>query len=141
MEGILTRALAPWRLSSWLLALFAAMAFGLAIIGLVGLMRLEVTQRLREFAVRIALGAEPRHVRGEVYRSAAGRAAAGLALGTAGALAVTQWMRALLFGVSPVDVPTYALVSAAVGLTVLMVSLVPAARAARVDPIEILKRE
>jgi ABC-type lipoprotein release transport system permease subunit len=50
-------------------------------------------------------------------------------------------MRALLFGVSPVDASTYAVVTVAVGLTVLMVSMIPAARAARVDPIEILKRE
>jgi putative ABC transport system permease protein len=141
MQAILERELAPWRLSSWMLTLFAAFAFMLAIVGLVGLMGLEVAQRLREFAVRIALGAEPRHVRAHVYRSAAVRAAAGLTLGIAGALAVTQWMRALLFGISPVDAPTYALVSAAVGLTVLTVSLLPAARAARVDPIAILKRE
>lgn len=141
MDAILGRALAPWRLSSWMLTLFAVFAFVLAIVGLVGLMSLEVAQRLREFAVRIALGAEPRHVRAQVYRSAAIRAAAGLTLGVAAALAVTQWMRALLFGVSPVDAPTYAVVSAAVGLTVVMVSLWPAARAARVDPIDILKRE
>ena len=141
MEAILGRALAPWRLSSWMLTLFAAFAFMLAIVGLVGLMGFEVAQRLREFAVRIALGAEPRHVRAHVFRSAAVRAAAGLILGITGALAVTQWMRALLFGVSPVDASTYAVVTVAVGLTVLMVSMIPAARAARVDPIEILKRE
>lgn len=141
MEAILGRALAPWRLSSWMLVVFAAFSFVLAVVGLVGLMGLEVAQRLREFAVRMALGAEARHVRAYVYRSAAARGVKGLALGIAGALAVTQWMRALLFGVSSVDPPTYALVCTIVSLTVLVVSLVPAARAARVDPIEILKRE
>jgi ABC-type antimicrobial peptide transport system permease subunit len=141
MEAILGRELSPWRLSSWMLAIFATIAFLLAVVGLVGLMGLEVAQRLREFAVRVALGAQPHQVRAHVYRTAAVRAAIGLTLGIASALAVTQWMRALLFGVSPIDPPTYAFVCTTVGLTVLAVSLVPAARAARVDPIEILKRE
>jgi putative ABC transport system permease protein len=141
LEAILGRELAPWRLSSWMLAIFATIAFLLAVVGLVGLMGLEVAQRLREYAVRVALGAQPHQVRAHVYRTAAVRAAIGLTLGIASALAVTQWMRALLFGVSPVDPPTYAFVCTTVGLTVLAVSLVPAARAARVDPIEILKRE
>lgn len=141
LEAILARELAPWRLSSWMLVLFAAIAFVLAIVGLVGLMGLEVAQRVRELAVRIALGAQPYHLRADVLRSAAVRGFTGLALGIAGALGVTQWMRALLFGVTPVDAPTYAAVTATVALTVLAVSLVPALRASRVDPVEILKRE
>jgi predicted permease len=141
MEAILARELAPWRLSSWLLALFAAMTFALAVVGLVGVVGLEVTERLRDLAVRMALGADARRVQAHVLGSALRRAAAGLVLGLGCALAATQWMRALLFGVSPVDLPTYALVSCAVALTVLVASLAPATRASRVDPIQILKRE
>jgi putative ABC transport system permease protein len=91
--------------------------------------------------VRIALGAESHHVRAHVFRAAMARGVAGLALGVAAALAATQSMRTLLFGVSPVDAATYAAVSFTVAATVVAVSLVPAIRAARVDPIEILKRE
>ncbi len=141
LEAILARELAPWRLSSWMLVLFAAIAFLLAIVGLVGLMGLEGAQRTREFAIRIALGAQSRHVRANVFRGAAARGVAGLSLGVAGALMVTQWMRSLLVGVTPVDAWTYAAVSLTVSLTVIVVSVLPAVRAGRTDPVEILKRE
>jgi putative ABC transport system permease protein len=140
-EAVLARELAPWQLSSWMLATLAAVTFVLAIVGLIGLLGLEVAQRLREFAVRIALGADARHLRGHVFRSAAARGISGLVFGVLAALAAAHSMRALLVGITPVDVTTYGMVTATVGLTVLAVSLVPALRAARTNPIDILKRD
>jgi ABC-type antimicrobial peptide transport system permease subunit len=124
-----------------MLAILAALTFVLAIVGLAGLLGLEVAQRLREFAVRSALGADARHLRGHVFRSAAARGLAGLVFGVLAAVAAAHAMRALLVGVTPVDVTTYGMVTATVGMTVLAVSLVPALRAARMNPIDILKRD
>lgn len=141
LDAVVGRAMAPWRLSSWLLALLSGAAFLLALVGLVGLLGLEVTQRAREYAVRIALGAEGRHVRNRVLGLAAVRAAAGLALGIAIARAIAPLMHALLFQITAADLATYAVVVIAVAIAVLVGSLMPAWRAATTQPILLLKRE
>jgi putative ABC transport system permease protein len=128
-------------LSSWLLALLSGAAFVLALVGLIGLLGLEVAQRAREYAVRMALGAEARHVRNRVLRSAASRAAIGLTLGIGSSLAITPLMHALLFQIAAADLPTYTVVAAAVASAVLAGSFVPALRAATTQPILLLKRE
>jgi ABC-type antimicrobial peptide transport system permease subunit len=120
--------------------MFAAVAFVLALVGLVGLMTLEVAHRAREFSVRLALGAEARHLRNGVLRAATFRGGVGIVLGVVAALAVTRGMRTLLFGVAPTDAATYATVVSIVCAVVLAVSVVPALRAASTNPMEILKR-
>lgn len=141
LETVVTRALAPWRLSSWILLVFAMIAFVLAMVGLVGLLSLEVAHRAREFSLRLALGAQAQHLRNGVLRSAAARGGSGIVLGVGSALAVTGGMRVLLFGVAPTDLSTYAAVVAIVCTAVIAASSVPALRAAATNPIEILRRE
>jgi putative ABC transport system permease protein len=141
MDAIVARALAPWRFSSWLFALFATLAFALAAVGLFSLVSLDAAQRAREFAVRVALGARPQDILRRVFFSAGARVLKGMALGLAVAVIAAQSIRTLLFGVEPLDAPTYVGVLALVTLVVALASYVPARRAARVDPIVLLRRE
>lgn len=141
MDAIASRALAPWRFSSWLFALFATLAFALAAVGLFSLVSLEATQRAREFAVRVALGARPRDILSRVMLSAAGRVLKGMGVGLAAALLGAQWLRTLLFGVGPLDAATYVGVLALVISVVALASYLPARRATRIDPLVLLKRE
>jgi predicted permease len=124
-----------------LIAAFAAAALALAVVGIYGVISYSVTQRTRELGIRIALGATPAAVRRMVVRQGLAIAAAGLALGLAGAAALTRLMRSLLYGVTPTDPVTFAGVAAVlVGIAVLA-SYLPARRATRVDPILALRAE
>jgi ABC-type antimicrobial peptide transport system permease subunit len=117
-----------------LLGLFAAVALALAAVGIFGVRSFFVTQRTREIGIRMALGAG----RAEVMRLVVGRGAllagVGIGLGIAGALWVTRWMRALLFGVPAHDPLTFAVVVLVLAGTALLASYLPARRATRVDP-------
>jgi len=141
MEAIVARALAPWRFSVWLFGVFAALAVVLAGGGLFGIVSLDVGRRRRELAVRVALGAR----RGDIVRSvlvpAVRRLAAGIALGLAVSAALSGALRALLFGVEPLDASTYAAVTLIVSLVVIGASYLPARRAARIDPLLTLRSE
>jgi putative ABC transport system permease protein len=140
LEAVVSRAQAPWRLTMWMFVLFAALAFGLALLGLFSLVALDVAQRGREFAIRLALGAS----RGEVVRGVLARAgwvvATGLAVGMAGAFVAGRAIGSLLFGVAPGDALTYLLVLLAVGLAVGGAAWLPARRAARADPQALLRQ-
>jgi putative ABC transport system permease protein len=141
MEAVVGREMAPWRFSTWLFGLFAALAFVLATVGLFGVVSLDVLHRSREFAVRLALGAQRRAILARVLRSAATRVLTGVALGVAIAAAASRWMRSLLFGVEPFDAVTYGVVILMVAAVVAAASLLPARRAARIDPLTLLKRD
>jgi hypothetical protein len=141
LDRVVTRALAPWRLSSWMRLVFAMIALVLAMVGLVGLLSLDVVHRAREFSLRLALGAQTRYLRNGVLRSAAVRGGSGIVLGVGGALAITGGMRVLLFGVAPTDISTCVAVVAIVCTAVVAASSLPAMRAAATNPIEILRRE
>jgi putative ABC transport system permease protein len=141
LEAIVSRALAPWRLSSWMLALFAVLAFVLAAVGLGGLVSLDVANRSREFAVRVALGATPGHILRVVLATAGRRAGTGVAIGLLAAIAGTRALGSLLFGVQLLDSTTYTSVVAFVFSVVAAASYLPARRAIRVNPMTSLRWE
>ena len=140
MEAIVGKETAPWRFSVWVLTLFGAIAFVLAGLGLFGLVSLDVAERDREFAIRLALGAQ----RFDVIRSALAvafwRVAAGLALGLLAAVAGARGIRAMLFGVTPLDAASYAGGVAVVLIVVAFASYLPARRAASIEPLALLRR-
>jgi putative ABC transport system permease protein len=141
MDAVVSRASAPWRMSMWLFVLFAGVACFLAAMGLFSLVSLDVAHRRRELAVRLALGAsKPTIVRG-VLASAAWKVGVGIAAGLAGAVVATRAMRALLYGVEPLDLLTYAAVVLLVGVVVALAAWAPARRAAGIDPMTLMRSE
>ncbi len=138
LSDVLDAETAPRSVQVRVLGGFAAMALLLAGVGLHGVLSFAVSQRRREIGVRIVLGAPA----GEILRMVLSRglllAGIGLAAGLAVAFAAARAMQALLFGVRPADLPTFAAAAAlALGMT-LLGSLLPAVRAVRVDPLEVL---
>ncbi len=129
------------RSAAWLVGGFAGVAWLLGIVGLYGVIAYSVGRRTREIGVRMALGAPARSVRRMVTRQAVALAAAGIALGLASAIGWASLMRTMLFGTPPWDVPTLSTVAAALALSALAASYMPARRAASVDPIEALRVE
>jgi predicted permease len=130
----LRAALQAPRFSTFLLALFAALALILAAVGVYAVIAFTVAQRTHEIGVRLALGARPGRVLRQVVRDGLAVGALGIALGAAGALAASRALAGLLFATSPTEPATYALVALGLGAIVALASLVPARRAARVDP-------
>jgi predicted permease len=124
-----------------LLSGFAAIALLIATLGIYGVISYTVAQRSRELGIRMALGASERAILSSVLRDAAGLAGAGLVLGLVGTLVVTRGMRAMLFGVDPLDPAV--LIGAVVVLFVVatVAAWFPARRAAGVDPTEAIRGE
>ena len=128
------------RFSATLLALFAMVALGLAVMGIYGVMSFGVAQRTREIGIRIALGADRGRVVGMIVREGARLALIGTVLGVAGALALTRLLRTLLFDVAPTDPVTYVGIVAVIGMAALIASWLPARQAGRVEPTEALRK-
>ncbi len=141
LDALVADAVAQPRFVTTLLGVFATLALVLAALGLYGLVAWSVAQRTTEFGLRMALGALGGDVLRLVLREAFGLALAGVALGIAGALAVTRLMGALLFGVSPADPLVFTATIVGLGLIVLAAGYVPARRATRVDPMVALRHE
>ena len=141
METLVADALGPERFVATLLGLFAAVALTLAVVGLYGVVSYGVSQRLREMGVRLALGAEGAHVRGLVLLQSSKLVALGLVVGIAGGIALTRLMENLLWEVSATDPWTFGAVSLVLAAVAAAASAIPARRAARVDPIRVLKTE
>jgi predicted permease len=121
--------------------LFAVCGIALAAIGVYAALAHDVASRRRELAVRAALGASVRGIGGLVVRDALRLAVAGSAAGAVLALAASERLRAMLFGVSPRDPIAFVLAPAAVLVMAALASAIPARRAARADPIEALRLE
>jgi putative ABC transport system permease protein len=134
-------SLSQQKFANVLLALFAAIALLLAAAGIYGVMSLEVNSRVKELAIRIALGARPSEVFGLVIGHGARLAGAGLVAGLAGALALTRLLAGLLFEVAPTDPATFAAVIALLAAVAFVASAAPARHATRVDPIAALRLE
>lgn len=141
MEEWLGRAVGAPRFYALLLGLFAGLALTLSLIGVYGVLSQAVGERTREIGLRIALGAEPGRVETLVIRQGLRPAALGVGLGLVLAFAVTPVLRSQLYGVSPADGPTYALVIGLLLLTALAAAWIPARHAARVDPLVALRSE
>jgi putative ABC transport system permease protein len=129
------------RMSATLLGGFAILALVLAAVGVYGVLSYIVSQRTREIGVRLALGAERGEIVRHIVRQAMVLAATGLAIGLAGALALTSLLRTMLFEVSPTDVATFGTVAIVLTVVALAAGLVPARRASRVDPLVALRSE
>jgi len=124
-----------------MLALAGSMALLLGIVGLYGVVAYSVSQRKREVGVRMALGARREELVGMFVRHALGLTAVGVALGLVAAWALMRLMSSLLFGVKPVDLVTYGVVSLALMATAALSTYLPARRAATVNPVETLRAE
>jgi predicted permease len=120
---------------------FGALALGLVAIGLYGLLGYRVARRTREIGVRMALGAERRQVMRLVLGSAAWLVLVGLALGVPAALAVSQWVESLLFGLKPADRTVVGGALVVLLVTAQLAASLPAWRASRVDPLAALRHE
>jgi len=129
------------RSSAWLVGGFALLALLLGVVGIYGVIAYSVSQRTREIGVRMALGAQRGAVSGMILREAGWLVAAGVVLGVVCSLGAGRLMGSLLFGVSAWDVPTLIAVAAILSCAAMLASFLPAARAARVDPVVALRAE
>jgi putative ABC transport system permease protein len=129
------------RFALTILILFAALALVLAISGIYGVISYSVTQRTQEIGIRMALGAKGADVLRLVLGQFMRLTVVGVALGLAGAYALTRLMTSLLFRVTATDVTTFVLVSISLSLVALLACLIPARRATRVDPLVALRYE
>jgi predicted permease len=141
MDGIVSNALSQPRLYTVLLGTFAGIAVLLACAGIYGVVAYTVAQRTHEIGIRMALGAERWHVLGMVLHQIALLTAGGTLAGLAGAAATTRYLQTLLFGLTPLDATTFVVVALIFGLVATIAALIPARRAAAVDPIIALRVE
>lgn len=139
MEDRVSASLARPRLYAVLLGTFAGFALAIAGVGLFGVLSYTVAQRAREIGVRAALGAQVRDIVTLVLRQSMGIAIAGVAAGLTASLWLTSALQGYLFGVTPRDAASFAAVGVVLLTVAALASVVPARRAARVDPVRVLK--
>jgi len=138
---VFARSLAARRFNLVLVGIFASTALLLAVIGTYGVMAYAVARRTREVGVRMALGARAGDVLRLVLVQGVGAAAAGVALGIAGAAVLTRTMRSLLYGVTATDPVTFIAVALLLALVAVAASYIPARRATQVDPLIALRSD
>jgi putative ABC transport system permease protein len=141
LEEIKSQSIAPARLRTALLAIFAGIALLLAAVGIYGVVSYSVAQRSREMAIRLALGAAP----GDLLKLVIGKTMlivlVGLALGGGAALALTRVLASLLYDTSPTDRVTWVVAGALLAAVALLACYFPARRVTKVDPLKILRFE
>ena len=139
MDDHIARVLARPRFISMLVTSFGALALTLAVIGIYGVMSWSVSERRREFAIRLALGVRRPALLAAVLRKALLLASAGVLFGLAGARAATTILNGLLFGIQPTDAAAFATAALGLAAIALAACYVPARRALRVDPATLLR--
>jgi predicted permease len=138
-DEMLARAASSTRFVTMLLVSFGVAAALLAALGIYGVLAYLVSQRKREFGVRMAIGAQPSSVLALVVKQGVALTLVGLAMGVVGAIAATRLLSSFLYGVERTDIPTYAATVVLVGVAGVVATLIPARRATRVDPIVALR--
>ena len=124
-----------------LFSAFALLALVLGAVGIYGIVSYSVTQRTHEIGIRMALGARAGNVLSLIMKNGLTLVLTGIAIGIAGALALTRFLTTLLFGVTPTDSVTFVVVSVVFFVIAMIASLIPALRATRVDPLVALRYE
>jgi len=141
LQKVLADSTARQRFGAWLLGLFAALALGLAGVGIYGVMSYSVAQRTQEIGVRMALGAGTADVLRLVLWRGLALTLPGVAIGLTAALALTRLMQSLLFGVSAADPLTFVVIASLLTVVALLACWIPARRATKVDPMVALRCE
>ena len=139
MDQVMAETTGRARFNTLLLGLFAGLATLLAAVGIFGVMNYSVTLRTREIGLRMALGAARREVLMLILRQGLLLTGIGIAIGLAGALALTRVLSGLLFGVGSTDPATFAAIVALLTLVSLIACYLPARRATRLDPLSALR--
>jgi predicted permease len=139
MADLMSASMARRRFSLFLISGFAVSALLLAALGIYGVMAFVVGQRAQEFGIRLALGANPRNILGLAFRPGLVLTATGTIVGLGASIVVTRLMSSLLFGVSASDSATFAVVPVLLGIVAMAACFIPARRATRVSPTEVLK--
>jgi predicted permease len=141
VDAAMRKTLWAQSLSAMLLSVFGVMALLLSSIGIYGVTSFGISLRVREIGLRIALGAEPRHVRGMLMREGAILVAIGIAFGLAGAFAISRALESMLIGVGARDVATFVAAPCVLAAVALTACWLPARRATRIDPATALRAE
>lgn len=141
MEQVISTSLERPRFTMLLLVIFSGVALILAAIGIYGVMSYSVIRRTHELGIRMALGAQPKDILKLVVRQGFAMVITGVAIGLIGAFVVTRVLSSLLYGVSTTDPMTFAAVVLLLMTVALLACYVPARRATKVDPIEVLRYE
>ncbi len=141
MDEVLSTAVREQRFSTSLMAGFALLALVLAVIGVYAVISYSVSQRTREIGIRLALGADGHLVRRLVVTQGMRPALLGIGAGLLAAATLSRYLTTLLYGVTPLDLPTFLLVPTCLALVALASSLLPARRATQVDPMLALRQE
>lgn len=141
METLLASQILQRKFQTWLLTLFAALALGLAAVGIFGVMSHAVVRRTHEIGIRMALGANRFMVVRMILRRGLGLAAVGLLTGTALAIGAGRLLSSMLFGVTPTDSATFAGAAAMLLVVAAAATFIPAWRASGVDPLVALRKD
>jgi putative ABC transport system permease protein len=141
VEESVSNSARPWSVLSQMLGVFAAMALILAAIGIYGVISYSVSERSHELGLRMALGAQPRHVVRLVLRQAMTLSVLGVIIGVVASFAAAPLLAEFLYGVKPHDVLTLVLVSSLLIAVTFFASYIPARHATRIDPMETLRHD
>lgn len=140
MKQIIARGLLPQRIAAWMALIMGLLGALLASLGIYAITAFSVSRRTREIGIRTALGARPGDVLRFVFREGAVLAVAGIAIGTASALALTRLIAGFLFGISPTDTVSFLVTAAVLAVVTLLATYIPARRALTVDPLVALRQ-